>query len=116
MTLDEFREAFESYRASAERDAIASKDAMRAPFDLLSLYRKLDDQERTMAGVVIGEWVESNDESVRYDARFLIAECQIVGATSSLRRRAVRLEGDTAVGARHELKAIGGLLQRLGVD
>ncbi|MBL8779698.1 MAG: hypothetical protein JNL06_02030 [Alphaproteobacteria bacterium] len=116
MTLDEFREAFERFRAAATADAIAAREPMRASAELTALYQKFDSEERALAQTVLSEWADSDDAGVRWSARDLIRAFRVVTAIESLQRSAARLSGSRDAPARYEVLAIQRLLKELGAD
>jgi len=111
VTLDEFREAFERFRAAATADAIAARETMRASAELTALYQKFDSEERALAQTVLSEWADSDDAGVRWSARDLIRAFRVVTAIESLQRSAARLSGSRDAPARYEVLAIQRLLK-----
>lgn len=105
MTLNEFRIAFESFRAAVQKEASGLKDPIHGPNELAKLYRKFDDAEPEMAATVLAQWVLSPDEAARYDARFLISEFRIVAAADALKELALRLKGMPGPGTAYEREA-----------
>jgi hypothetical protein len=114
MTLDEFRKEMWAYRQAADRDANALKESNLAWEWLRSLYREFDADERELADKVLGEWVLSDDENVRYDALVLIGDFKIIGAIPALQRLAARLAHSKAAGAPHELQKVQEVLRKFG--
>jgi hypothetical protein len=114
MTLEEFREAFEGFHAASLAQALEAKDVMRHCFELAALYRKFDDAERAFAAIVIGDWLDRDDQDLWFDARFLISDFRIVAAAPALKRLAARLADAEDAPRRHELLAVRRLLRTLG--
>jgi cysteinyl-tRNA synthetase len=114
VTLDEFRRQMESYRQSADEEAISLKDSYLALDRLHALYRKFDADEREMADQVLAEWAISEDERVRFDALALIDDFKITRAMTALRQLASRLASSSAVSAPYELKKVNRIIEDLG--
>ena len=69
-----------------------------------------------MADQVLTEWVLSEDEGLRFDARVLIDHRKIIVAIPALEERARALTSIATPGAPFELQAIDRLLKKLGGD
>ena len=95
MTPNEFRQAFESFRDQANREALASKSSHKAYLELTSIYGRFDSDERAIADTVLIAWLESDDESKRWDAE------------------AHRLEASNEPGAPYEWAKVNRLLAHL---
>jgi hypothetical protein len=106
MKLEEFRSQMESYRRSADEEAMSLKDSYIALDRLHALYCKFDDNERAMANQVLGEWVLSEDERLRFDALALIDDFKIASANAALGELAKRLASSDAPSAPYELKKV----------
>ena len=113
MTPNEFRQAFESFRDQANREALASKSSHKAYLDLTSNYGRFDSDERAIADTVLIAWLESDDESKRWDAEALIRDHRVVGAVPALRALADRLEASNEPGAPYEWAKVNRLLAHL---
>lgn len=86
---------------------------MAALFALFDLYRRLDDDERTMANDVIAQWVLAAEESTRYDAIAMVREFRITSASAALKELAWRLVDQRSPGASFELDKVRHLLAEL---
>jgi cysteinyl-tRNA synthetase len=113
MNLDEFRREMLAYREAVDREAEALKDSYHALEQLRALYRKFDTGERAMADQVLTEWLQSEDESVRFDAQALIDDFKIRSALPALKKLVVRLASNNAVGALHELQLVNRIIADL---
>jgi len=67
-----------------------------------------------MADLVLTEWVQSEDENVRFDALALIDGFRIAKAMPALRALAGRLASSDAPGAPYELQKVDRILRGLG--
>jgi hypothetical protein len=116
MNLDKFRLEMAAYRQSVDEEAKSLKDSYGALERLCALYRKFDDAERLMADEVLGEWVLSDDEGIRFDAIALIDKLEIRTAIPMLHKLAVRLASGAASAvpsAPYELKKVHRVIARL---
>ena len=113
MTVEEFRHHMESYRQSFNKEAIRFKDSYIVLDRLHTLYEGLDVEERAMADAVLSEWVQSDDEDLRFDGLALIDDYKIVTAIPALRKLASRLALSTAPGATDEWEKVTGLIAEL---
>lgn len=116
MNLDEFRESMWAYRQSAEKDAAALKEPNIVWEWLSDLYRKFDSEERKLADQVLMEWLQSDDEGVRYDALVLIEDCRITQVIPALRELGARLTHSKAPSAPYELEKVKQILNDFGDD
>ena len=110
MTLDEFRHEMEAYRKSVNEEASEFKYPYLAVERLLALYQKFDAEERRMADQVLAEWVVSEDTGMRYHAKALVHEFEIVTAIPALQQLAERLASSRAVGAPGELEVVNRII------
>jgi hypothetical protein len=106
MTLDEFRHEMEAYRQAVHEEASKFKYSHLAVERLFALYQKFDAEERRMADQVLTEWVVSEDPGMRFDAKALVHEFEIVKAIPALQQLAQRLASSRAVGAPGELEVV----------
>ena len=113
MKLNEFRKEMEAYRSSANHEAKSLKDSYLALDRLHGLYQEFDAQERAMADQVLSEWVQSEDETVRFDALALIDDFRITKAMPALRAFAGRLASSRLPGALYELQKVDRILRDL---
>jgi hypothetical protein len=106
MNLDEFRYEMTAYRQHVTKLERAFKDSSYSMTRLTDLYRKFDAEERAMADQVLAEWVLSEDEGTRYDARILIDEFKVLSALPALEKLAERLASSSELNASFELERI----------
>lgn len=91
MTYNEFRNEMEAYRAAVSKEAIMMKESNRALRDLNDLYSRFDEKERIMADQVLIEWLQSDDEGIRFDALSVIQDFKISSAIPALEELSQRL-------------------------
>ena len=113
MNLNEFRTEMALYRQAVEIEAESFKDSYIALDRLRSLYKKFDADERLMADQVLGEWVLSEQEKIRFEALVLIDDFKIVTTTPALRKLTDRLELSTQPGAPYELKKVNRIIESI---
>jgi hypothetical protein len=113
MTLEEFRHEMESYRRDADAEAQRLKDPWIALERLRILYGRFDESERLMAHQVLGEWLLSEDENLRFDAMALVRDLRLLSAMPALRELAIRLASSRERGAPYELDKVSGLIKEL---
>lgn len=102
-----------AYRQDAVAYAESQKEMQLVSERLGRLYKKFDADERLMADQIVGEWILSDDESIRFDAMDLIEDFKIVSATSALSLLADRLTTSKSPGAPFERKKIERILLEL---
>lgn len=76
-------------------------------------YTLLQSNERAIVDVVLAEWLESADETKRFDAESLIWDHRIGTAMPALKALARRLERSKAPGAPYELKMVQKIINAL---
>ncbi len=113
MTIDKFRKEMWAYREAADKRANALKESNLAWEWLHDFYQRFDAEERKLADLVLGEWVLSDDENVRYDALVLIGDFKIMSTLPTLRQLATRLATSKAPGAPFELQKVDSIIQAL---
>jgi hypothetical protein len=84
--------AWRRLRDDLSERAIKSKDSMNAVFELSGAYADLRDEDRAEVNTVLGEWVLSDSEALRYDALFVVADHAIRDLVPVLRLLQQRLE------------------------
>lgn len=100
------RRRLAEYRQIVDTEARERRDSYFALEKLRSLYLKLDVDEREAADLVISEWVESDDEGVRFDALVLIDDFKIGKARPALRALMDRLASSSSPGAPYEREKV----------
>lgn len=106
------RRQWRALRDDLDARAAAAKDSMDAVTRLSERYAALADDERTAVDAELADWLCSNDESLRYDALFLIATHDIRTTEPALRALADRLEVESTPGAPYEWAKVNRLLAR----
>ena len=106
MTPDDMRTWWRGLRDRIDRDFRESKQATESIIEMSRQYRMLEPDERDVVDQVIGEWLLSEDEGLRFDALALIAEQRIRSAVPALQQLAEKLRGETRPGAPYELAKV----------
>jgi hypothetical protein len=88
-TYEEFRQQMYVYRQCLVRDVI--KEGNFEGINLQKLYLSFDENERSMADRVVGEWLQSDNSALRGDAEYLVSMCNIRNAKPSLEALVHRL-------------------------
>jgi hypothetical protein len=114
MTVDEARESLLAFRRDAELEAHRQKESNLVWLSLSRYYSSLEAEERCLANQVLGEWLQSTDENLRYDALVLIDEFSVSSAIASLAELEQRLLGVTSPGTPFELAKVRKVLDKLG--
>ena len=99
-------------RDDLDARALAAQDTMDAVMRLSRRYTALADHDRAAVDAELARWLCSNDERLRYDALFLIAEHDIRNAEPELRALADRLKVESTPGAPYEWAKVNRLLAR----
>jgi hypothetical protein len=102
MTLDEFRTEMSAFAQDCGAEANRLKDSMLVRLKLRELYEKFDGDERLLAHQVLGEWLKSANEMLRYDALYLISTFKIEAMLPVLHEVAEQLAADITVRTRHQ--------------
>lgn len=113
MTLDEFREQFETWWANTDAQEMARKNSQGALLDLMALYERFDNAERPMADQVLSEWVASDNERKRFDAIAMIDRFRIRSAVPNLKALEASVEKRVDHEAPHELAKLKMVLDGL---
>lgn len=116
MTFEDFRNSMNAFWASANHEADALKDPIRALERLSGLYRGLDGTEREFADRVLAEWTLADDEAKRFDAVALIRQFKVATAEPELRELIARLSRSDDPGAPFEREKVEILLRELGLE
>jgi hypothetical protein len=113
MTQQEFREEMLAYRADAESSAAERRDTRIVLERLDRLYSSFDESERAQANSVLAEWILSDAQGLRFDARHLARVFRIGRLLDALRESATRLSASGAVGEAEEAQTVRSLIQFL---
>ena len=111
MTADRWRDL----RDDLDQRARSGKDSQRAAIELSAAFGRLSRVEQAEVVPVLNEWLLSDDETLRFDAMFVIAEHSVNESVPALRRLEVRLESSTTPGAPYEWAKVNRLIGRLTV-
>ena len=113
MTYDEFRIEMEAYRAAVSKEAVMMKESNRTLRDLNGLYSRFDVEERSMADRVLTEWVQSEDEGLRFDAESIIRDFKITSTIPALEELVGRLSKASFPGAPYEADKVRRLIDAI---
>jgi len=113
MTLDELRSKMASYRQSADLEAGSMKDPYMTLDRLRAMYDKFEPSERQMADQVLAEWALAESEGIRFDAKALIDDLDIISAVPALRELTSRLASSSAPSARYEIETANRIIEKL---
>jgi hypothetical protein len=113
VDFHEFRFNMNAFRSAAERDAASLRSSQRVLNELHNLYQKFDAAERVLANRVITEWLESDDENLRFDALAMVDDFAVTNAAGALTALATRLRASTLPGAPYELQKVERILRSL---
>jgi hypothetical protein len=114
MAAESAGDRWRSLRDELDRSFAQGKNSLRAVFDLSVVYGCLNAADQNEVNDVLIEWVLSEDETLRYDALFLVNEHQVHQAVPALRTLRDRLEDDpSGPGAPYEWAKVNGLFGRL---
>jgi hypothetical protein len=111
--LDEIRDLLEATRRTAESEGRVLKEATLPLVRLRDAYSRFTSSEQALAGRVLAEWLESDDENRRFDALALIDEFRVAAAVPALGWLADRLRQSRASGAPFERERIDRILAAL---
>jgi len=100
------RRKMERYRHRVDREANALKESYLALERLHDFYGSLNSKDRLLADQILGEWVLSDDENVRFDAMSLVDDFSIVTALPALKELVHRLSASVAPSAPYELNKV----------
>lgn len=103
---DDVQERWRALRDMVHERYRAAKDSQGAVLALARAYRGAPATERAAIDAVLAEWLLSDDEGLRFDARFLVDEFRIVSALPALRQLQGRLETASGPGAPYEWAAV----------
>ncbi len=96
-----------------DREAMDYKASHMAYVKLKEMYARWDQDTRRNAIEVFAEWLRSENARKRFDALSLIDEFDIVDARPALESLAMSLVARPGPEAKHELKRVNEILQRL---
>ena len=107
------REYWLEKRDSLSKEAEANRDSQSVAFALLDVYDGLDELQREEVNAILADWLVSDDDSLRYDAGFLISQRCIKSMTGTVEKALTITESRTGVEARYEAKKLQRILDDL---
>jgi len=113
MNRPEFEQNMDEYWERANEEALRLKDSYLALDRLSGLYRKFDEDERSLADEVLAEWVLSDQQAKRFDAMALIRDFRVRSALPALEQLLTKLAADEAPGAPFEREKAADLIREL---
>ena len=102
-------------RARLDKEADAQKSPQRVLLDLSREYKLRSEEERNVIDALISEWVNSDDETKRFDAVALIGEHRIQSALPALGKLVEALDRSNAPGAPYESAKVTRVIGQLTV-
>jgi hypothetical protein len=107
------REEWMSLWQQLQAQADAFHDSQSVAFGLLNAYDQLSAEERVQVHPMLAEWLVSNDNRRRYDARFVITERAIRELAPSVASAICRLKDLPGPEARDEVELLEQLQEEL---
>jgi hypothetical protein len=98
-------------RLSAEADAF--KNSQAVSFGLLDTYDGLSSYERTLIHSILADWMLSDDNRLRYDAKFLTRQRCIRAMKASVEKAIAKCESRTGPEAHDEAEDLRRILSEL---
>ena len=108
-------EGWRDLRDQLDERARASKRSQEAAIDLAAAFARLSDAERSNVVPTLDEWLLSDDEALRFDALYVVAEHSVAEAVPALRVLQDRLEASSAPGAPYEWAKVNRLIAQLDI-
>jgi hypothetical protein len=118
MTYEEFHQEMNNFRQREIKEADLAKEMNLVWINLQKLYLRFDDGEKKMANQVIGEWLKSEDSTMRGDAECMVSMCNIQAAAKELDELANRLveAANPTFVIRCELENVQRILAKIRTD
>jgi len=105
-----------SLRDDLDDRYVRSKDSQRSIIELAAIYGRIPGLHRERVNEELLDWLESDDERLRYDALYIVGAYSIVEAIPRLRALQERLEVDSQPGAPYEWSKVNRILGNLKAD
>jgi hypothetical protein len=109
----EVRDRWRTLRDRLDKQAVGAKSSQEAVVRLSATYARLGEEERQAVNAELLEWLDTDDEALRFDALALIREHRITGAQPALEDLVRRLRTDTRPGAPYEPQKISEIQRHL---
>lgn len=113
MTSINVRNAWLEMHRRLSDEAEAYRDSQAVAFGLLDAYDALASEEKAEIHKVLAEWLVSKDNRLRYDARFLTSQRQIVEMVPALEGAIEQIGQTFGPEAKHELRHLRQILDEL---
>jgi hypothetical protein len=113
MTDAEVREWWIEMRDRTVNRFRAEKQPQATLQYLSAEYAKLSPAQRNVVNDILSDWMTSDDESKRFEARVLAKEHRIIALLSALRRLESQLQHSDSHSAPFELRRVRSVIQAL---
>ena len=111
--MKNIRKYWENKRKCLSEQADAIKDSQSVAFGLLEEYDNLHYNERVAINDILAEWLLSDDETLRYDACFLISQRCIVSLVNEIKKAILCSQKRSEPGQKYEIKKLKRILNEL---
>lgn len=111
-TTDTRNRWLDTYRQLTDA-AEAFRDSQSVAFGLLDAYDQLSSAEKTEVHEVLAEWLESDDNKLRYDAEFVTSQRKIVEMVPAVEKAIQTIDESSGPEAKYEVKKLRRILNEL---
>ena len=111
-TTDTRNRWLDTYRQLKDA-AEAFQDSQSVAFGLLDAYDRLSSEEKNDVHEVLAEWLESDDNKLRYDAEFVTSQRRIVEMVPAVEKAIERIDESSGPEAKYEVKKLRRILNEL---
>lgn len=112
-TMKDIREYWIQLQRDLSAAAENAKESQQAAFGLLDSYDSLSPEERELIHPVIGEWLKSEENTLRYDAAFLVSQRSIHSLTPAIKEAIDHLRNRTDAEAKFEIDNLSRIFKQL---
>jgi hypothetical protein len=95
------------------KEAEANRDSQSAAFELLDVYDGLTQDQRVDVHTILADWLVSDDNTLRYDAGFLISQRRIRSMAGAVEKALAVAESRPGIEASYEVKKFQRILDDL---
>jgi hypothetical protein len=113
--MNDFKEYWIAQRNHFVVIAEDTKDSQSVSFNLLDIYDRLTDEEKLAANDILAEWLISDDNTLRYDAGFIISQRSIKALKGALKKAIIISRARTGPEAVDEVENFERILKELNV-
>jgi hypothetical protein len=113
MSTEQTRAEWTELRDRLDAAARAMKNRQAAVVELSLRYGLLDPESRPAVDSLLAEWLLSEDEALRFEARAVISDHAITSALPALEQLLTRLDDSTQPGAPFEQERIREIIASL---